>query len=67
MKYYFIRVFDTATEQFKEYDINTGQGEDMARLFAFLMDGGAGREFFDDRGMMELAKTYTDVVEVHPA
>lgn len=62
MTYYFIRVFQDFDEEFTEYDITTDKGEDMARLFAFLMDGGVGREYPDDEGMMQLAITYTDIV-----
>lgn len=61
MTYYFIRVYDDHGDSFREYDITTDKGEDMARLYAFLMDGGCGQEFEDD--MVELAKMHTDVIE----
>lgn len=61
MIYYFIRVFDDEGDDYREYDITTAKGPDLARLFAFLMDGGCGAEYEDD-GVMELAKMHTDIV-----
>lgn len=58
--YYFIRVYDDFRNGCREYNITTNQGPEMARLFAFLMDGGCGTEFEDP--MIELAKTYTTII-----
>lgn len=58
---YLIKVYQESGAS-REYRVVTDKGTDMARLMAFLMDGGAGLVYEDDHGMMELAKTYTDIV-----
>ena len=62
MIYYFIRVYDDHVDSFREYDINTDKGAEMARVFAFLMDGGAGNEYEDDGGIQALAFEHTEIV-----
>ena len=57
---YRVRVFDDHGDGFREYNIDTAKGLNHARLYAFMMDGGAGDTFDDD--MVELAKMHTKVV-----
>ena len=63
MNDYYIRVYQE-DDTFNEYDITTSKGDDFAILAAFLMDGGAGAEYEDDDGMLELAKTWTEIISV---
>lgn len=63
--YYYIKVYQDSDDA-TEYDITTNKGDDMARLIAFLMDGGSGTEYEDDLGVMVLAKIHTEIVRKLP-
>ena len=65
MTRYVIRVDQDGEDTSLDYSIQTRHGEQTARLLAFLMDGGAGREYNGDRGMTALALTYTSVVATY--